>query len=254
MDLKIILIFFALVAGCNAQNNSNAVDSNSLISKHKADLLFLSFWPAMSESDFKTIVKLETKNGNLTDEKFNLLVPRYSTEYDEIPFSIVSTESSIVLEYKHDFWINWKDVGRNDYLDIERLAGKKANEYLNIQDYLIKTFDNKYQRVSTANYIWTFEQPNEKKKVIHLDFSYWHFVFDEQYNYRVYGKTAYIYVDEKKKRYKAAEAKINIRYEFYDTYIERQIKNEENARQYQIQKEKEKSQFDKKIDKNKNNL
>ncbi len=121
-------------------DNRTDKEIDSLIQHHKDDLIFLSFWENMSETDFKRVVAIENKNGNLSDGKFNFTINGSS-----IAFDVEQLKTYISLRYKDEYLIdkntnNIRVTGNSEYYAYQRIAEK-----------LNKHFDSKYERKIIPN-------------------------------------------------------------------------------------------------------
>ncbi|SHI57404.1 hypothetical protein SAMN05444280_103179 [Tangfeifania diversioriginum] len=270
--MKNIAIYFLIILifqGCNysesnSRKNSNQVINNTddLINKNKNKILFLNFWSGINENEFESIKDLETKNGNLKNGDFILMLPEGNSSFKEVPFAVIRKDKSILLQYNDDHWVNRKDI---DILETEDYVwGSQAKTqgrfYEEIENYLINTFDEKYERIEHESNVWKTKINDENYKTITLEVKYWYYANNaktrEPYGEHIFanGGKLRFEPDDRKKRDKVASGEFQIIYEMLDTYLDRERLREKNAEQYKQEKIKQENETKDKINENKSKL
>jgi hypothetical protein len=258
--LSILLTF----SSCDFDKRSDDQIAGLIESKSDS-LLFLSFWPKMTDKDFERVKSYEENKGRLENGKFNILFPGLQKN----GFDIMHGTSIVYLENEMEEFVSWDGSNKVPSSD----GYLAAEKYYNLIDYLVQTFDKKYQRynhpdlgrVADMNTLRWIEQ----SKIITLLY----FVrFYDSYastggvwlsskernsevpNYRKYMGWNRFNRDERRKRDRVAFGEIQIRYELLEDVLN-DVQNKmdyENERNIQYQQERKRK--DKEIDKNRSLL
>jgi len=261
--IKLIIPTLILLycTSCLNQNKPSKNETLKLINYHKDSLLFLSFWPNMSDQEFQQIIDYENSEGNLVNNKFILKLEKEHnsdpSEYIDIPFEISKYYNGITLSYVDEEW--WPSPTGNQFPPGQE--GTRDFFYDNIKYNLVKLLDSKYQIIEPEklkdsrdqNIVSLYDKyrpidkkENEKKwkskdlpeKLISL------FIYKYIYKNRYYdindirsGKintTPIIAYYDEKKGYKISSCRITINYELYEVSLKNQARQEEGAKRRKI--------------------
>src|SRR5690554_759735 len=233
---KFSTFFLLLLVSCDMDFRSEQ-EIIELINSKKDKLIFLSFWDGMDHQDFERVKKVETKNKNLVNGKFEFMLN--STK--KVPFSVnLSYDNHIELTYRDEHWLDYEGSGMLTP-DMKNEASIKGMEYERIIDVLIRTLNNQYELIKsnyeikksgfrnpdyyTYDYVWKSNKENTESYVVILDT--YHSYFQP---YSAFHR------DKEKKRDKIASCRLTITYMSSENYAEQLKRNQE----YKKEKEKEK--------------
>jgi hypothetical protein len=226
-NIPLILFITFLFFSCSNFDKRTDQEIESLIEKNKDSLLFLNFWSNMSDEDFKRVIMIENKKGNLTNGKYIFKVPskNYAREYDDISFNLKNGEDYIWLKYENEYWID-----KQSELHPSKDGVDKGKYYNSIINELIKHFDSKYERIKDFNEAYRgnlgWKIDNENDIVISMNDGV---SFFDKNSMSYYRKT-------KGEKEQLASCYINLSFKTYSTYIK---KKEDNLKEIQLKKEKE---------------
>jgi hypothetical protein len=172
------MLFYALIllnTDCiNSNNEQNKNKIEDLIKSKSNQIVFLSFWPGMSDNEFESVLQLEESKGNLIDRSYKFVLsqkkhggfdlrPINEQIPDELLFKISNDKASgrIILNYQKDLQGYFKFNQNNKSAIPECFCPLGDNIYREI----CKQFDLKYKKVKKIG--WT-----DSNKVININYHY----------------------------------------------------------------------------------
>lgn len=216
-----IIVLIILFFSCSNVDNRTDKEIENLIKKNKNNLVFLNFWDNMSDKDFKRVLILENKKGNLTRGKYIFKVPSknyYSREFDEISFNLTNDNGYIRLNYEDEFLRS--DLSKSPYYYNNGID--RAKYYANIINTLQKHYNSKYEKIPDFNYVYLGNlgwKIKRNKKFIGMSSGVYYY---DKYKY---GENRKI----------IAKCNISLYYSSYSTFIK---KKEDNLNEIKLKKEK----------------
>lgn len=121
------------------QNSKESINENVLkeISANKNEIVFLSFYPNMSDEVFEYLLEKEKLNKNISKPQRNIFNYIYQIPIKEntLDFSINKIENGIELNHNYDYWAKERS-------DEDIKIGKQNS--LIIIDQLVKLYKSKY--------------------------------------------------------------------------------------------------------------
>jgi len=222
----IIITGFILIA-CNKNNKINLIET--YIEKNKNETIFLSFFPNMDTQTFKFLLKKETRNKNLIEEKND-----FSTlHYYEIP---LNNEKLNFYIYNQRYGIELSHFYTKYSPEPTRGISEHGNyEYQKTLNDLIKLYSSKYGEVETIKNILKdnskdieelmYQNKNyyvfrDENKIVVLDGN---FTYDYVFSDNIFGNDQIVTLDENK-NILTYSYRINIHY--YSTNSFDQMRNQ----------------------------
>ena len=131
--MKINILLFLLVTLISCQRKTSETEINKISNKSS---VFLTLYPEMSDSDFKTEINKLNATGSLSNNKFQFLLDKNTYVFD-----VTKNNISIRLNY------NRKQTIETFFLNYNK-SDKLIKKYSDEKLKFLKIFENKYKRSS----------------------------------------------------------------------------------------------------------